>query len=118
MVVVPQQSDIQRIQLLSNQMMQGHAGVLRRALNQPIQCVPFLNLKPLINHGLCGLSAAAVAEFRASRGEMGPAQFAAALEEVWMEPEPAQAETECLVEPMARSPVLELKLAIVLKAPA
>jgi hypothetical protein len=46
-VVAPQQPAIQSIQLVSHQMMQCHAGMLRRALNQPIQRVPLLNLKPL-----------------------------------------------------------------------
>ncbi|HSY42615.1 MAG TPA: hypothetical protein VK811_01815 [Candidatus Acidoferrum sp.] len=36
-------------------MMKSHARVLRRALDEPIQRVPLLNLQPDITHGLSAL---------------------------------------------------------------
>src|SRR4051812_23187903 len=50
LVIVRQQSLVESVQIVPDQMMQCQTGVLRRALNEPIKREPFLNLKLLIAH--------------------------------------------------------------------
>jgi hypothetical protein len=50
-VVKQKQFRFEGIQLVPHQVMKGHSRVLSRTLNEPIQRVPFLNLKPLVGHG-------------------------------------------------------------------
>ena len=57
-----------------------------------------------------------MAEFLANRVGKGQALFVV-VPGVRMDAEPAQAEGECLEEPVARFPALELKLAIIGKTP-
>jgi hypothetical protein len=54
LVIVSYQPRIQSIEFITHDMMKGHAGVLGRALDKPIQRVPFLNLKPVVTHALGG----------------------------------------------------------------
>ena len=59
---------IERIQFVSNQMVEGHARMLRGPLNEPVQCEPFLYLKLLVVHALLMLSAEVLDASRANRG--------------------------------------------------
>ena len=54
--------------------MKRHARVLRRALNEPVQRVPLLNLELHITHNTTALSAAGSAAFQANRAQMGRAR--------------------------------------------
>ena len=117
MVVAPQQFGIESIQIIPHQVVQCHTGMLRCTLNQPIQRVPLLNLKPLVKHGLRRPSEVAVAECRASRVGTDRDWFVADLEAVRMDAAPVQVETECLVGPEVQLPAAELYLTIVLGAP-
>lgn len=91
--------------------------MLRCALNQPIQRVPLLDLKPLVRHGTRSPSAAAVAEFLANRVGMDPGPFVAHPEEARTGGELAQVETGYLVAPVVRFRASELNLTVVLEAP-
>ena len=68
LIVIPNQSWIQGIERIPDHMMKCHARVLRSALNEPIQRVPFLNFQPFVRHNdlILWLSAEVLASFSAS----------------------------------------------------